>query len=378
MRFGIDFRPALFGGAGIGRCTREICRALPGLLHPGEEAVLFGVAFKKPEQALIRDIDFKASPNVKIVRGRFPNRILNLLGRMGLTGLENFTGKLDLFLYTDFVYPSLKSTPSCMMLYDLLFMREESGFHSIAFCRSLQKRVGAALARARGVVVPSRAVQEDLERYFPEARLPVRVIPMGGDHLPEPKAPDKGPRPSSGRYFLSVGTMEPRKNRLRILEAFERVASDLPGIQLVVAGRAGWMDDPFQERLKSSIQRSEVLLLPDPDDAYLSWLYRNAIALVYPSLGEGFGIPVAEAMTQGCPVITSNRSSMPEVARGAARLVDPLDVSSIAESLVYLINNEKVRDRMILDGTRRSSELTWRSTASQILDFLREILRITS
>ena len=90
--------------------------------------------------------------------------------------------------------------------------------------------------------------------------------------------------------------MEPRKNRLRILEAFERVARDLPGIQLVVAGRTGWMDEPFQERLKASNFRSEVILLTDTDDAYLSWLYRNALALVYPSLGEGFGIPVAEAM----------------------------------------------------------------------------------
>ena len=378
MRFGIDFRPALFGGAGIGRCTREICRVLPGLLHPGEEAVLFGVAFKKPEPTLLQEDEFKASPNVRIVRGRFPNRILNLLGRMGLTGVENFTGKLDLFLYTDFIYPPLKSTPSCMMLYDLLFMREESGFHSVAFCRSLKRRVGAALARARGVVVPSRSVREDLERFFPDARLPVRVIPMGGDHLPEAKVPDKGPRPSSGRYFLSVGTMEPRKNRLRILEAFEHVARDMPGIQLVVAGRTGWMDESFQERLEASKLRGEVLLLKDPDDAYLCWLYRNALALVYPSLGEGFGIPVAEAMAQGCPVITSNLSSMPEVAGGAARLVDPLDVASIAESIVYLANNKEVRDELIRDGTVRSSEFTWRSTATQILDFMREIQNITS
>lgn len=376
MKLGVDYRPALFGRTGIGRTTRELCRAMAPLLERGEGMVLFGTAFRRPDADLLDHGRFATFTNVKVTAGRFPNRVLHLLGRMGLMGIERFTGPLDLFLYTDFVYTPLRSTPHVLFLYDLLFMDEGSGFHRPACCRRLATRVEAALARARGAVVPSQAVREDLERRFPGFRGPTAVVPLAGDHLPPPGGPAPGlPAPPAAGYFLSVGTLEPRKNRLGLLRAFERAAAQGLAGALYAAGPEGWLDEPFRKALRASPVKDRVHLLGCVEDNVLARLYREARALVYPSLGEGFGLPVAEAFHAGCPVITSNVTALPETAGEAALLVDPRDPEALAEALLRVERDEGLRNRLKEAGRRRAEALTWRKSAEALLAFLREVVR---
>lgn len=376
MILGLDFRPGLLGCAGIGRTVQELTRALAPLLGERDELVLFGAAFRQPGDETRPDRAWiEAHPRIRLVQRRFPNRLLTGLGALGWMGVESLTGPLDLFLHTDFVYSPLLRTPAGMILYDLTFMQSERGYHSPSFCRTIARRVAQALARARGVIVPTRAVEEDLHRHFPGLDIPVKVIPLGGDHLGRIPAVLPATMEIPAPYFLSVGTFEPRKNRRRILRAFEAVSADHPRLRMVMVGTAGWLDEPFRaELVRSPIQR-RIVLLDRVDDAALRHLYEHALALVYPSLEEGFGLPVAEAMALGCPVITSDRSSLPEVAGGAAILVDPHDEAALARAMDRIARERSLAEDLKTAGKKRAVALTWKRSAADTLNFLRTLAR---
>lgn len=374
MKLGIDFRPALLGQAGIGRTVRELSRALARRLDAADELVLFGAAFRQPA-GLTPDLDWiRKTAQVRLVRRRFPNRLLAALGRMRLMGVESLTGGLDLFFHTDFVYSPLLKTRSALLLYDLSFMRPDAGFHSSAFCAKVAARVRKALACASGVVLPSESVRRDLAHYFPDLNIPVRVVPLGGDHLLRSAVSSKTDLVASRPYFLSVGTFEPRKNRLRLLRAFEEATDAMPETDLVLIGPAGWLDSPFQKALAASPARNRIHLPGLVDDPLLRRYYEGAIALVYPSLEEGFGLPVVEAMALGCPVITSDCSSLPEVAGQAAFLVDPMDERALARAMISLVRDPNFRVDMIEAGKERAEALSWQRTAAEIMKFLRSMV----
>jgi alpha-1,3-rhamnosyl/mannosyltransferase len=377
MKLGIDFRPALMGETGIGRSVREMTRAMVPSLGEREELMLFGVAFRQPP-ALRRDLDWiEGAPRVALVRSRFPNRLLQGLARLKLMGAESFTGPLDLYLHTDFTYAPLRKTPSILIVYDLCFLHPLAGYHPPAFCRVVGKRLRRALAAAKGVVVPSETVREDFERFFPDFTSPVRVVPLGGDHLARLEEDPETPEACAlleKHFLLSVGTFEPRKNRLRLLRAFEIVADAFPDLELLALGREGWLDEPFAAALQKSPFRPRIRILHDADDRLLRRCYEKALALVYPSLDEGFGLPLAEAMALGCPVITSNRSSLAEVVQDAALLVDPRDTRSMASAFQEVITDSALAGRLREAGKKRARELTWKRTAADILEFLRETL----
>jgi glycosyltransferase involved in cell wall biosynthesis len=340
-------------------------------LDAADELVLFGVAFRQPA-GLPADLDWiEKTPQVRLVRRRFPNRVLAGLGRMRLMGVESFTGELDLFFHTDFVYSPLLSTRSALLLYDLSFMRPDAGFHRQSFCAKVGARVRKALACAGGVVLPSESARKDLEHFFPDLKIPVCVVPLGGDHLLRSFVRDEADVIAARPYFLSVGAFEPRKNRLRLLRAFEEAAAEMPETDLVMLGPAGWLDSPFQKALAASPAGSRIHLPGLVDDPLLRRYYEGAIALVYPSLEEGFGLPVAEAMALGCPVITSDRSSLPEVAGQAACLIDPMDEKALSQAMIRLVRDSNFRDNLIEAGKKRAAALTWQRTAAEILKFLR-------
>ena len=149
-----------------------------------------------------------------------------------------------------------------------------------------------------------------------------------------------------------MGTIEPRKNHRRLLEAYRLIDSSLP---LVLAGGKGWLMDEFLA--------DDVLLTGYVTDAELEWLYRNCYAFLYPSLFEGFGMPVLEALTLGAPVICSNTTSLPEVAGDAALLVDPLDPRAIAAAMQEL---PAVRESLIQKGRAQARRFSWEESANQL------------
>jgi glycosyltransferase involved in cell wall biosynthesis len=162
-----------------------------------------------------------------------------------------------------------------------------------------------------------------------------------------------------------VGSLEPRKNHRRLLEAYARSGSRLP---LVLAGGKGWLMDDFT----GTGHPAGVTLTGYVSDSELEWLYRNCFGFVYPSLFEGFGMPVLEALALGAPVICSNTTSLPEVAGEAALLVDPLDAGAIAAAMVRLASGEIGREVLRTAGLRQARRFSWEASARKLLGVYEE------
>lgn len=180
-------------------------------------------------------------------------------------------------------------------------------------------------------------------------------------------------RPES--FWLSVGTLEPRKNHLRLLKAYARLKAQVGHTHpLVLAGGKGWLMDDFEQVLDELRIRQDVVLLGYVDDEALQWLYQNCFALLYPSLFEGFGLPVLEAMSLGAPVITSNVTSIPEIVGDAGLLVDPYEEEDILQAMLNLSRGKVDRNRLKEMSISRASMFSWVDAAKSVLEIYRDAL----
>jgi alpha-1,3-rhamnosyl/mannosyltransferase len=168
-----------------------------------------------------------------------------------------------------------------------------------------------------------------------------------------------------------VGTLEPRKNHARMIRAFEGLPERFSDLRLVLAGGWGWRCRPIREAIQASPARARIRVLGTVPDADLMALYQLARVFAFPSLYEGFGIPLLEAMAAGTPILTSNVASMPEVAGDAALCVDPRSVDALRSGLERLLEDEPLRARLTQAGQRRERDFDWTRTAQQTLETYR-------
>lgn len=199
------------------------------------------------------------------------------------------------------------------------------------------------------------------ERYF--YTLPIQMVELELSKLKLPK-----------NYFLFIGTLQPRKNLLRVINAHKMLAYSVrKEFPLVIVGRIGWGCDGLLDLLKSLPNKEPIYWLRDIDDFSKRLLLQQATALVFPSLSEGFGLPVLEAFAAATPVITSNTSSLPEVSGDAALLVDPLQESEIAHAMSRVINDAPFVQSLIAKGLNRARIFTWGACAEKTRAIYREM-----
>lgn len=230
--------------------------------------------------------------------------------------------------------------------------------------------LGRALAGAAAVLVPSDATRRDLLRLYsvPGLAEKVEIVPEG---LPVASPPGPLPEMVEPGFILAVGTIEPRKNYLRLLAAYRRlrgrslpiIINGRPGVpQLVIAGRPGWAYGDTIVRIR---QEPGVMYLGHVDEATLSALYGAASVLAYPSLYEGFGLPLLEAMSHGVPAVVGAAGALPELAQAAAIAVDAQSEVAIADALERLLADPKLRAKLGEEGKRRAAGYTWESAAQK-------------
>lgn len=221
--------------------------------------------------------------------------------------------------------------------------------------------------RFHALVAVSAATRRDVHNHYAVADDKMHVIPEGCRFEGCPPEMSTARRE---RFILAVGTLEPRKNLARVVEAF--LAIDDPTLKLVIAGGRGWGETRLDEMVNPHRDRIDLRGYVETDD--LRDLYRRAAMLVYPSLYEGFGLPVLEAMTLGCPVVTSRVSSLPEVGGDAAVYVDPYDVEAMAETIAALMADESRRAAMARQGVERAAGFTWDACAQRTVELYRSLL----
>jgi glycosyltransferase involved in cell wall biosynthesis len=365
----LDARPALDPvRTGVGHYAERLIRHLPRVDPEGSYTAWYLHA-----RGLLRPRRFFADvPGLRERASRVPARLFQPVSfRLRVPRVEWLAGDFDVLLATNFLPPPTGHPErGVLVVHDLAF--EVYPRTAPQIDERWRRRFARAVRRCGAVIVPSVSAKGDLVALhgIPEDR--VHAIPHGVDAEAFAAAPAEeltrvraryGIR---GPYVLFVGGLEPRKNVVALVRAF--AASGIEASLVIAGGRVRWF--PAEEarifaearRLPEPV-RSRVILTGYVSEPDKRALIAGALALAYPSLYEGFGFPVLEAMAAGTPVLTSNVSSLPEVAGEDALLVDPKDEHAIAEGLRRIVEDGALRERLIGPGRARAAGFTWEATA---------------
>jgi glycosyltransferase involved in cell wall biosynthesis len=306
-------------------------------------------------------VSFRARLDPTVRRVRVPAALAHRLWHWGRPRVLRHLGRGDVVHGTNYVVPPSRAA-RVVSVYDCWFLEHPEGVDPVV------RRVGGLLRRAIAdgatVHVSSRATADRLASLVEANR--VEVIPLGCDPVPPP--PDGMPPPpglGSRPYVLALGTRERRKNLPRLVEAFGLMAARTDDLALVIAGAAGNDDTAIVQQVGvlPPKARARVLVLDYVDEATRRWLLHHATVLAYPSLDEGFGFPLLEAMGAGAAVVASTAGSIPEVAGDAALLVPPDDSMALAEALDDALDPTRHR-RLVAAGRERAGRFSWPETAA--------------
>ncbi|AGI22003.1 glycosyltransferase WbpY [Pseudomonas sp. ATCC 13867] len=245
----------------------------------------------------------------------------------------------------------------------------------------IERRVGKGVERSRCVLTDSQHVAEEIRRHFALPADRVTVAPLGCAPRFHPRSAEAIAAPLQplelvpGQYLICVGTLEPRKNLTLALKAYallpERVRAHLP---LVIVGMPGWRDETLNETLRKAVASGQVRLLGYQSDESLARLLAGARALLFPSLYEGFGLPVLEAMASGVPVVLTRTSSLPEVAGEAGVYVNAEDPQEMSIAIQRLVDDESFWQRCRALGLERAGAFSWQRCARITSDVYRKVL----
>ena len=323
-----------------------------------------------------------------------PVRLSNLLTRFptSLTGqlLTSYLGSPDIIHGTNYsVYP-LSRGARVITIYDVSFALYPEYATSVS--KAYFNVVKRCLKWTDLIITISESSKRDIINYFKVSEKIVWVTPLASRYpifinTAEP-APDSKARLHAfckqeasqnfdieKPYLLFVGTLEPRKNITAIIQAFNQLKSEQKiEHQLLLVGSKGWLYEPILEAINQSSYRDDIHHLDYVSDSSMIDLYKGATLFVYPSHYEGFGLPVLEAMSLGCPVITSNTSSIPEVAGDAAIMVSPADVEELANALYQVINSPSLRQTLRQAGYKQAATFSWKRTAQSTISAYRSLL----
>jgi alpha-1,3-rhamnosyl/mannosyltransferase len=277
------------------------------------------------------------------------------------------------------IIPLRFSGRTVVTVHDLSWIRHPET-HPVERVRAMNRYFSAGLAQADRVITDSVFVKQELVDVMGVAAERISAIPLGVEALFNPmQAADTYPLLERhglkhGRYFLAVGTLEPRKNLMVALRAYQKLpAATRQHFPMVLIGMNGWHMSALQkqmQQLESAGQLRQLGYLSRPD---LATVMAGATALIYPSIYEGFGLPPLEAMACGVPVICANNSSLPEVVGDAGLLVDPHDESSLAQMMLQLADDDSLRSSLAERARERATQFTWARCAEQTIDVYRSL-----
>jgi glycosyltransferase involved in cell wall biosynthesis len=357
LRIGLDISIISFNQAGTGIYTRQLKEAILGL--DGKiELELFSVNQQ-------RDMSSR-----KTVRSRLDTLYRDLIWMHVQLPLLAKRSRVDLLHVPTGIIPIRTSCPVVLTIHDITPFRMPDFFPS--WQRLYFRTLGIRSAdKANRILTISENSKKDIVTQFSIPSEKITVTPLAAASefrpLPTDKTDEIRQRYGLGRFILTVGTIEPRKNLIRLLEAFALLKKGGNSIKLIHAGPFGWLNEEVKHTITTLGLQDSVRFLGRVPLDDLVGLYNMADLFVFPSLYEGFGLPVLEAMSCGCPTITSNISSLPEVAGDAAILVDPYKIDTLAAAIDEVLNDRNLSKKMRASGLERSKLFSWQRCAQETL-----------
>jgi glycosyltransferase involved in cell wall biosynthesis len=398
MKIGIDISQLAFPGTGVATYTENLITNLLKIDKENEYVFFYSSLRQNLPNNLKQSLSLRGKSSIlsKACRSAvnlksfcFPPIILELLwNRLHVIPIETFTGKLDIFHSSDWLEPPSKC-PKVTTIHDLAIFKYPEVFmprggHDII--ENQKRKLEWVKKEARIIIAVSESTKKDIVEILkiPEGKIKVvyegadsayniqsSFVPLDGTtadkHATKGTEETKKKYNINGKYLLAVGTLEPRKNIKRVIEAYNLLLSQDSDLSLVIVGKMGWGSEI--ENIKN--QKSKIKFLGYVPKEDLVCLYQGAEVFVYPSLYEGFGLPVLEAMASGCPVVTSSVSSLPEVVNDAGILVDPNNIDDIALGIKKALAEREI---LIKKGLTQAAKFSWGKTAKETLEIYKELL----
>ena len=362
---------------GIGRYTWELANRVPGMVDVSSVRFFFGGRWLNNVHSLLKQSPSKLAVQQRLSRSRVAVAAYRLLSPLLLR--QRLRPFADHVYHGPNFYLPPCAGPAIATIHDLSVFRYPQ-FHPPERVDFMQREIRLALSRASFLITDSEFVRQEVIEFFdwPEDKIRAIHLGVGEEYHPRGQAETAGVLQQYdlpyGGYALCVATIEPRKNIEALLSAYEALPLPLRNrYPLVLVGGYGWRSEAIHRRIDQGRQQGWLRYLGYVSEADLPQLFSSARGFVYPSLYEGFGLPVLEAMASGLPVLISNRSSLPEVASGAALIVEAEDVQAMTESIRVLLEDDPWRGEASRRSVEVASRYSWDTTARETVEVYRAV-----
>lgn len=376
LRIGFDATwIARYEKSGVGYYIEALIKAI-AVNYPGIELIGFYFSGKDTAPPTVK------APNLHFIRNRFwSQKTINLLRRLGIEiPCELFIGKrVNFFIFPSYLsHPSLRGTPSAVIIHDLAFIDMPETV-SKRNRQTLVNLVPRSLRRCSFVITNSNVTKKRIKDYYNVSKeiVVIDVPPSVGEAIKQPGKAMLREFNIHKKYLFFIGNIEPRKNILRIIEAYSRLEQKLRSkYSLVLAGGAGWNNDEIIKRIKELQNEGiDIILTGYVNNSQRQLLYQYATVFVFPSLYEGFGMPVLEAMYYNLPVITSDIPVLREVCGNAALYCNPLNVDDISSKLTEILEDPKLRQYLVNKGRANLKKFSWQDNAAIIYEHISQVVK---
>lgn len=375
MKIAIDVSQIVYTGTGVANYTYQLVKKLI-TLDRDNKYLLFGISLRQKSKLI------SFFEELKILNNTIETKIIPLPQRLGnyiwnnlhLLRLEKMIGDFDLYHSSDWIEFPTRSK-KVTTIHDLIILKHPYLSHP-DIVRTQKRKLNWVVKETDLILADSLSTKADIEKYLKVKTGKIEVVNPGVDKIYQPQSTEavnwiRHKYQIPGEYILMVGTLEPRKNIELVIKAFDRflnhslISSRRKPIEMVVAGKYGWGEKPASGQ--------KIKFLGYVDKKELPSLYSGAKVFIYPSLYEGFGLPVLEAMACGCPVISSNQGSLKEIVNQAALLVDTQTEEDVTNKLTQIFIDEDLRQTLIEKGLNNVRQFDWDKTAEKIISLYNKL-----
>lgn len=372
MRVALELQPCCGNRSGIGMYTYELAKRMrdqDGLEFCGN---LFNFAGRNDNSEALRGIEMPIRESAIFPYGVY-RRIWNYVP---ISYQSLFPGRTDLSIFFNYIVPPRISGRVVTTVYDMTYLLFPETMDKKNLNR-ITEGIRYSVERSDHIITISEFSKQEICGLLqvPEEKVSVVYSAPVYSAISAEFGPLAGRLNISKPYILYVGTIEPRKNLVRMIRAFEHLKKEY-GIphQLVLAGGDGWQNEEIYQTASQVSCSDELIFTGYLADGEKNTLYRNAAAFVFPSLYEGFGMPPLEAMLSGCPVVCADAASLPEVVGDAAQMVDPLDEEKIAAGILQVLSDESYAAGLVRKGYKQAEKFSWDASAQRLTDVCKAVL----